>query len=254
MADEKENDGVWRTVCGRRIFIRKGQSLTDAMRESGKFKKSDIDSAKPASAKTAPKSETPKQYGGKSSKEFAIASKAVKTATAKESPHTAWRVTAHTQEELDRDYPGAKLHVTDGGSTSAVTKDGDIISICRKPGDSTNGKQIMAEAVKNGGTKLDSYSGNHGFYLKCGFEPVSWCDWDDEYAPDDWKTVNGFTDDSWKSKSDKTFAVKREPIIFYKYTGKVTTGTASQFMENVPASKSYDDARSARDKSMEDKK
>lgn len=33
-----EEDGVWRTVGGRRIFIRKGQNLTDAMKESGKFK------------------------------------------------------------------------------------------------------------------------------------------------------------------------------------------------------------------------
>lgn len=32
-----EIKGVWRTVSGRRIFIREGQSLTDAMRESGKF-------------------------------------------------------------------------------------------------------------------------------------------------------------------------------------------------------------------------
>lgn len=29
--------GVWRTVRGRRVFIKEGQSLTDAMRESGKF-------------------------------------------------------------------------------------------------------------------------------------------------------------------------------------------------------------------------
>lgn len=33
-----ETEGVWRTICGRRVFIREGQSLTDAMRESGKFK------------------------------------------------------------------------------------------------------------------------------------------------------------------------------------------------------------------------
>lgn len=34
MADE---GGVWRTISGRRVFIKDGQSLTDAMRESGKF-------------------------------------------------------------------------------------------------------------------------------------------------------------------------------------------------------------------------
>ena len=32
--DEK---GVWRTIKGRRVFIKEGQSLTEAMRASGKF-------------------------------------------------------------------------------------------------------------------------------------------------------------------------------------------------------------------------
>lgn len=32
------DDGVWRTVAGRRIFIKEGQSLTEAMKNSGKFK------------------------------------------------------------------------------------------------------------------------------------------------------------------------------------------------------------------------
>jgi hypothetical protein len=36
---KEELDGVWRTIGGRRVFIKKGQSLSDAMRESGKFKK-----------------------------------------------------------------------------------------------------------------------------------------------------------------------------------------------------------------------
>lgn len=35
-------DGVWRTVGGRRIFIKEGQSLSDAMRNSGKFEKKDV--------------------------------------------------------------------------------------------------------------------------------------------------------------------------------------------------------------------
>ena len=33
-----EEKGVWRTVRGKRVFIKEGQSLTDAMKESGKFK------------------------------------------------------------------------------------------------------------------------------------------------------------------------------------------------------------------------
>lgn len=35
-------DGVWRTVRGRRIFIKDGQSLTEAMKESGKYNGNDI--------------------------------------------------------------------------------------------------------------------------------------------------------------------------------------------------------------------
>lgn len=36
----KENDGVWRTIRGRRVFIRKGESLDSAMKRSGKFNNS----------------------------------------------------------------------------------------------------------------------------------------------------------------------------------------------------------------------
>ena len=35
--------GVWRTVRGRRVFIKDGQSLTDAMKESGKFEENKKD-------------------------------------------------------------------------------------------------------------------------------------------------------------------------------------------------------------------
>ncbi len=50
-----EEDGVWRTICGRKVFINKGQSLTDAMRESGKFSKTDI--------KESPKKPVSKENG-----------------------------------------------------------------------------------------------------------------------------------------------------------------------------------------------
>lgn len=40
MTKYNDDDIIWRTIGGRRIPIRKGQSLSDAMKESGKFKKS----------------------------------------------------------------------------------------------------------------------------------------------------------------------------------------------------------------------
>lgn len=39
MTKYDESQGVWRTVGGRRIFIRNDQTLADAMKESGKFKR-----------------------------------------------------------------------------------------------------------------------------------------------------------------------------------------------------------------------
>ena len=35
---KEELQGVWRTIRGRRVFIRKGESLGSAMSRSGKFK------------------------------------------------------------------------------------------------------------------------------------------------------------------------------------------------------------------------
>lgn len=139
-------------------------------------------------------------FGGASTEDF---SKAVMAAKATLPDNMAWRVTAHTQEELEEEYPGAKLHITRGGSTVAVTADGDIISVCGKAGDTLRGRDLINLAIENGGTKLDAYSGLYGFYRKCGFEPVSWCKFDEQYAPDGWD----------KSRDEK------EPVIFWKYTG-----------------------------------
>ena len=41
-----EEKGVWRTIRGRRVFIREGESLGSAMARSGKFKREDIRQAK----------------------------------------------------------------------------------------------------------------------------------------------------------------------------------------------------------------
>lgn len=38
--------GVWKTIGGRRVFIKNGQDLASAMKESGKFNKKQIDAAK----------------------------------------------------------------------------------------------------------------------------------------------------------------------------------------------------------------
>ncbi len=68
MNDEK---GVWRTICGRKVFIAEGQTLTEAMKASGKFSKGDIKKAgesgagggdKPADGKTAKPKQSVSDY------------------------------------------------------------------------------------------------------------------------------------------------------------------------------------------------
>ncbi len=144
----------------------------------------------------------------------------------------AWRVDdySHTPEDYGKD----KLYQTDGGSVVAVTPDGDIISVCGKRGDSVRGSELLKMAVENGGKKLDAFSGLYGFYRKNGFEPVSWCKFDKQYAPPGWKE-----------------SYEEEPVIFWKYTGRTTKYEKYEdFTEAVPASKDYDSAQAARDKSI----
>lgn len=160
--------------------------------------------------------------------------KALGIAKALQKVKDQWRVTGMNRGQLKDWHPNAKLHVTDGGSTIALDK-GDIVSLCKNPNDSLKGSQLLQFAVKNGGKKLDSYAGNHEFYIRNGFEPVSWCKWDDAYAPKGWKESGA----------------KPEHIIFYKYTGKKSEyDTAEKFFESVPASRDYDTAYEERDKQL----
>lgn len=178
----------------------------------------------------------PKSFGSADAPSFAKSLKTAYDKMEETAPEKAWRVTVHSQQELEEEYPGAKLHITDGGSTVAVTKDGDIISVCGNPGDKLRGEDLLKLAVENGGKKLDSYSGNHGFYVKCGFEAVSWCEFDEQYAPPGW--VKGRD--------------KPEPVIFYKYTGQSNQSRNEQDIFNsIPASADYDAAQAARNQSIE---
>jgi len=153
-------------------------------------------------------------------------SRAVENAKAHVPENMRWRVSVYEPEH----YAGSKLHVTEKGSTAAVDKSGDIVSVCRRNDDTVRGFELLKDAVDNGGIKLDSYAGNHEFYTKNGFEPISWCEWVDEYAPSDWK--DGF---------------EREPIMFYRYTGKPINVTLEDFITQVPPSADYDKAMNIRD-------
>lgn len=157
--------------------------------------------------------------------------KALAAAKATQPEDKAWRVdSTHKQIDYKRDH----ICTTKGGSVAAVTPDGDIISVCKRKGDKVRGSDLLAEAVKAGGKKLDSYSGNYEFYTEHGFEPVSWCEFDEDYAPP-----------GWRKGIDKP-----EPIIFFKYTGKNVAFPEEAFYNNVAKSVDYDAAQKARDQEV----
>ena len=113
-------------------------------------------------------------FGGAKHKEYLdILVQAKKTIE----PEKAWRVDDYggSIEGFKVSHPNATLHITAGGSTVAIEENGDIIAVCKNTGDRVRGSELIQLAVANGGTKLDSYAGNHKFYCKNGFEPVSWC-------------------------------------------------------------------------------
>lgn len=173
-------------------------------------------------------------FGGARHKEYLDA---LVTAKKTLSPKIAWRVADYggSIEEFKVSHPNATLHITAGGSTVAVEANGDIIAVCKNDNDTISGSQMLQKAIANGGTKLDSYAGNHEFYCKNGFEPVSWCAFNEAYAPNDWKN-----------------SYEKEPIIFYRYTGKKSIESAEEFYARVPASADYDTAMEMRDNKMEE--
>ena len=180
------------------------------------------------------RTEKPK-FGGVKTPEFVDALTDAKATVAKERPQDSWRVSSPSAEEFEQEHPGAVMHVTQGGSTVAVTPDGDIVGLCKKPSDSIKGKDLLKTAVENGGRKLDAFSGLYGFYITNGFEPVSWTPFDEEYAPSDWHA-----------------GYKKEPVIFWKYTGKESSLSLEDFFKNTQSSESYDEAKNKRDKELED--
>ena len=146
-------------------------------------------------------------------------------------PENAWRVDTNSHKQID--YKNDRLCTTPNGSVAAVTPDGDIISVCvhKKDQGKGTGSKLLKEAVKAGGKKLDSFDGNYRFYVKNGFEPVSWCEFDEQYAPP-----------GWRKGVDRA-----ENVIFFKYTGNKVDFSKEEFYNKVRKSADYDAAQKARD-------
>lgn len=108
--------------------------------------------------------------------------------------YVRWRVDdTHSLEDYEKD----KLYITKGGSTVAITKDGDIISVCGNRNDLYSGKDLLHQAIVKGGKKLDAYGDRlYYFYTQNGFKPISWTPFNIEYAPADFKILDEEGDSS----------------------------------------------------------
>lgn len=212
----------WITVHGKHVPLFEGESKSDAISRafdsksfanSEKSEKEKQISKNEMDAKELNKSDS--QSGMQSHKEF---NKSITDARESRPEQDRWRVDVHSADEYAE--KGCRCWKSNGGSTVAVTKSGDIISVCKKMGDdSVRGKDLLSKAVEMGGTKLDSFAGNHAFYTANGFEPVSWTPFNEQYAPNGWKESG----------------CGQEPVVFYKYVGvgKVKYTDFEQFKNAV---------------------
>jgi len=88
---------------------------------------------------------------------------------------------------------GARTYLMEGGKTGfAIKPDGDIISVFSNDG---GGRAAIQAAVEFGGRKLDCFDGFlPRFYKRFGFQEYDRWQWDDRYAPADWRAEDGKPD------------------------------------------------------------
>ena len=222
--------GFWVTLHGAHIFIKDGETTAEAIERTRKINEewdnTHLSVGKVQDCRT-------EEVGN-------AFRKALVEAKSTQPQEKAWRV--DTDSHDGKDYVGTKTYVSDGGSTFSVTESGNIISVCINTNDSMKGYELIEKAVKAGGKKLDSFSGNFAYYMRNGFEPVSWTVFDKKYKPGGW--VEGRD--------------REEPVIFFKYTGKKYGKQTADFWEskeelfyrNVKMSGSYDEAMAKRDREV----
>ena len=197
----KDENITWVTINGQHIPIGANETKDEAVKKFLANKDRQIEANKKVADELNKKDESKTdEFDNVKSDKFV---KDLDTARDTRPVQDKWRVdNTHTSEDLDG--RGCKCFTSKGGSTVAVDKNGDIISVCKAKGDkTTTGAGLLKHAIKMGGRKLDSFYGNNKFYVDNGFQAVSWTPFDKTYAPDGWKESG----------------CKGEPVVFYKYVG-----------------------------------
>ena len=150
-------------------------------------------------------------------------------------PNKRWRVTVHDTEE----YKDTRMFSSARGSVFAISKSGDIISVCINQNSRERGRDLIKTALSQGGKTLDAFSGIFGFYSKCGLEPISWCTGDrnilEEY-------VQG-----WKESGCGV-----EDVVFWKKSDENSKSYKNfdDFKSKAKGFSDYDEAMSYRDRSV----
>lgn len=153
-------------------------------------------------------------------------------------PEGFWRVDNQSPDALRK--MDAKMFISKNGSTYAIKPDGDIIGVCKSGND--KGSKLIQQAIKHGGDRLDSFCGNNEFYMRNGFEPICYINFDTDYPPEDW--ISG---------------MPKEDIVFYRYTGRslkdVYWNDIKHSIRKISNKKNnYNAAYKYRDHIMEDEK
>lgn len=180
----KGEDGItWITVNGAHIPIKDGESVEDAIEKHfGKKDKEEFpqntdyeDILKKDKVKLAKNVNLLETNADKFYNAISYAKKL--------DDKNGWAVDIHSKSE----YNNMQMRLTENGKAGvAVESNGNIVSVfnAKDSGHKGIAKQLLSEAVKMGGDRLDAYgAGLFDIYTKNGFEPVSWVQWNDEYAP-----------------------------------------------------------------------
>lgn len=101
------------------------------------------------------------------------------------------------------EYATMRLFLTpDGQAGFAIKQDGDIVNLFNVSPVRGLGRQLVDQAIANGGTHLDAFEGKlTDLYRSKGFEEVRRVPFDPQYAPEGWSEAEGTPDIVYMQRS-----------------------------------------------------
>lgn len=144
------------------------------------------------------------------------------------------------------EYDSSRKFLTkDGLAGAAIDKHGTIISVFSHGKGKGRAAQMVMQAIKEGGNKLDHYDTRLSqYYYDFGFVPVARVKWNDEFAPDD-----------WNKETFKEYNKGEPDVVLMAYQGGDPNTLHQRYgrfgeidLSGVPYYDSFEDAQNAQDK------